>query len=115
MVFRECPETGRKLLKSDALTHFWLHEVDSVHMPRQWLRTALYFLQRFHRVNDGTPADNQLGTYLFDVDLMLSADKNLVPATAFKKLNNTTLYGYFYLYQFQSMLTHVKLIRRQRG
>jgi hypothetical protein len=61
-----------------SLTRFWLHDVHFQSMPRHWLRWAFEFLQRLHRVTDGTPADAQLGTYLVDVDLMFSADKVLV-------------------------------------
>lgn len=60
------------------LTRFWLYDVETQRLPRQWLRTAMDFLQRFHRVTDGTPGDAQISTYLPDVDLFLSADKNLV-------------------------------------
>ncbi|MFM0217797.1 type II toxin-antitoxin system VapC family toxin [Paraburkholderia caledonica] len=60
------------------LTRFWLHDVDPMRMPRHWLRSAFEFLQQFHKITDGTPADGQIGTYLVDVDLMLSADKNFV-------------------------------------
>ncbi|AEG91359.1 hypothetical protein [Ramlibacter tataouinensis] len=60
------------------LTKFWLRDVQAARMPRTWLRFALEFQQRFHRVTDGTPADSQLVTYLVDADLFLSADKNFV-------------------------------------
>jgi len=66
------------LQRAAELTHFWLHEVDKTRMPRHWLRSAFEFQQQFHKVTDGTPCDAQLGSYLVDVDLMLSADKNLV-------------------------------------
>jgi hypothetical protein len=65
-------------LHASDLTHFWLHETEATRMPRHWLRSAFEFQQQFHKVNDGTPCDTQLGTYLVDVDLMLSADKNFV-------------------------------------
>ncbi len=66
------------LSQSASLVRFWLHEVELRRMPRHWLRWAFEFLQRLHRVTAGTPADGQLGTYLVDADLMLSADKVLV-------------------------------------
>jgi hypothetical protein len=47
-------------------------------MPRHWLWWAFEFLQRHHRVTDGTPADAQFGSYLVEADLMLTADKVLV-------------------------------------
>lgn len=63
---------------NESLTRFWLHEAEEAKVPRQWLRSAFDFQQRFRKVNAGTPADNQLGTYLVDVDLFLSADNNMV-------------------------------------
>ncbi|MFM0348226.1 hypothetical protein [Paraburkholderia sp. RL17-347-BIC-D] len=59
-------------------TRFWFHEVDRMRMPRHWLRSAFEFQQQFHKITDGTPVDGQIGTYLVDVDLMLSADRNFV-------------------------------------
>jgi hypothetical protein len=66
------------LLQSASHTRFWLHDVDLKQMRRHWLRWAFGFLQRLHRVTDGTPADAQLGTYLVEADLMLTADRVLV-------------------------------------
>jgi len=66
------------LAQSASLVKFWLHDVDAQRMPRHWLRWAFEFLQRLHRVTGGTPVDAQLGTYLLDADLLLSADKILV-------------------------------------
>jgi hypothetical protein len=64
--------------ESASLVRFWAHDVEPLRMPRHWLRSSFEFLQRFHKVTDGTPADNQLGTHLVEADVMLSADKNLV-------------------------------------
>ncbi len=66
------------LFEQESLTRFWFHEVQSIRMPRHWLRWAFEFLHRLYRTNDGTPADTQIGTYLVDVDLMLSADQRFV-------------------------------------
>jgi hypothetical protein len=66
------------LFQSAALTKFWLHEVETIYMRRHWLYWAFEFLQRQYKVSDGTPGDAQLGTYLLDVDMMLSADKVFV-------------------------------------
>ena len=66
------------LFDSTSLRRFWLQEVQSVNMPRHWLRWAFEFLQGMHKVSDGTPVDCQLGTYLLDVDLFVSADRVLV-------------------------------------
>jgi len=67
-------------LLRDPASHvkFWLHDVDLMRMPRYWLRWAFEFLQRQQRITDGTPVDAQIGTYLLEVDLMLSADKMMV-------------------------------------
>lgn len=65
------------LFDSAGYTRFWFYEVETENMKRHWLRTAFQFQQRFAKVTDGTPGDSQLGTYLVDVDLMLTADKNL--------------------------------------
>lgn len=68
----------RLLSSHESHVKFWLHDVDLVRMPRYWLRWAFEFLQRQHRITDGSPVDCQIGTYLLDVDLMLSADKLFV-------------------------------------
>lgn len=66
------------MFQSKELTRFWLYDADTQRMQRCWLRSAFEFQQRFHKITDGTPADSQLSTYLVDVDVMLSADKNFV-------------------------------------
>lgn len=63
------------LRQSSSQVKFWFHDVDLMKMPRHWLRWAFEFLQRQRRVSDGTPVDAQLGTYLVDADVVLSADK----------------------------------------
>lgn len=65
-------------LQREEQTRFWFYDVDLMRMPRHWLRSAFSFQQQFHKITDGTPCDCQLGTYLAEVDLMLSADKNFV-------------------------------------
>ena len=71
-------DLGLMLFQSSSLVSFWLHEAQTLRMRRHWLRWAFEFLQQFRRVTDGTPVDSQVGSYLLDVDIMLSADKNLV-------------------------------------
>ena len=66
------------LFQLRSLTQFWLGEVETARMPRHWLRWAFEFLQQQHKVSDGTPVDTQIGTYLLDADLMLSADRVFV-------------------------------------
>lgn len=63
---------------SPSLEMFWLRDVGTSAMPRNWLRFVFEYQQRFHRVTAGTPGDAQLGTYLVDADVMFSADKNFV-------------------------------------
>jgi hypothetical protein len=66
------------LFQSESLVKFWMHDVEVQRMPRYWLRWGFEFLQRMQRVTDGTPVDAQLGTYMIEADLMLSADKIVV-------------------------------------
>jgi hypothetical protein len=66
------------LLDQASLRRFWLKDCQVENMPRQWLRWAFAFLQRMHKISDGTPVDSQLGTYLLDVDLFITADRILV-------------------------------------
>lgn len=70
--------TAHLTIPSADLTQFWFYDAQAERMPRQWLRAAISHLQRFQRVTNGTPADQQIATYLPDVDLFLSADRNLV-------------------------------------
>lgn len=62
----------------EELTRFWLFKVEAARMPRHWLRWAFGFKQRLHKVSPGTPGDNQLSSYLTEVDVFLSADKTLI-------------------------------------
>jgi hypothetical protein len=69
-------DTG--LLTSAGWVTFWLHLVDKTLVPRQWMRWAHSFAQRFRKVTPGSPADTQLFTYFLDTDLVVSADKALL-------------------------------------
>lgn len=66
------------LLRSAEWNAFWLYEIDKTEAPRQWLRWAFTFAQRFRKVTSGTPADSQLGTYFLETDLVISADRILM-------------------------------------
>lgn len=68
----------KMLSEEQSMREFWLSDVDLKRMPRNWLRWAFEFLQAMHKVSDGTPGDCQLGTYLLDVDLFISADRVFV-------------------------------------
>jgi hypothetical protein len=63
------------LLRSPEWNAFWLYEIDKKDVPRQWLRWAFTFAQRFRKVTAGTPADSQLSTYFLETDLVISADR----------------------------------------
>lgn len=60
-----------------AWNSFWLYEADVRHMPRHWLRWAFQTLASGRKVNDGTPCDIQLATYLPIGDHFVSNDRVL--------------------------------------
>jgi hypothetical protein len=66
------------LLHSAAWVEFWLHLTDKTAMPRQWMRWAYSFAQRFRKVTPGSPGDTQLSTYFIETDVVVTADKALV-------------------------------------
>lgn len=66
------------LLSSKGWNEFWLYQVQSTDLPRQWLRWAHKFAQRFRRVSPGSSGDTQLFSYLLETDLVVSADKGLI-------------------------------------
>jgi hypothetical protein len=51
------------------------YETDADHLPRSWLRWALKTLQATRKTSAGTPVDNQIGSYLVDADILVTADK----------------------------------------
>lgn len=71
-------ELDMMLFQEESLVRFWLHDTDTAKMPRHWLRWAFEFQQRLYKLTPGTPVDAQIGTYLMDCDLLLSADKDMV-------------------------------------
>lgn len=66
------------LLRSAAWGEFWLYLVDKGRLPRQWLRWAHSFAQRFRKVTPGSAGDTQLSTYLVETDVVVTADKALL-------------------------------------
>ncbi len=60
---------------------FWFYDVTREQLPRFWLRWAFEFYQSFRKITDGTPADAQLGTYLFEADHVVSADRGFIAVT----------------------------------
>jgi hypothetical protein len=61
-----------------SVTELLYYEVSPQDLPRQWMRGTFEFLQAFHKVTAGTPADAQLSSHLVDVDVVMSADKNFI-------------------------------------
>jgi len=61
-----------------SLTALWYYEASPAELPRHWLRGSFEFLQAFHKVTTGTPADSALSVYLVDVDAVVSADRNFI-------------------------------------
>jgi hypothetical protein len=66
------------LLDSAAWVEFWLHLADKRALPRQWVRWAHSFAQRFRRVNPGSPGDTQLSVYFIETDVVRTADRALL-------------------------------------
>jgi hypothetical protein len=66
------------LLDSAAWVEFWLHLTDRSALPRQWMRWAHGFAQRFRKVTPGSPGDSQLFTYFVESDVVITADKALI-------------------------------------
>lgn len=62
----------------ESLTRLWYYEIAPVDARRQWIRGGYEFLQAFHKVTPGNPADSQLSSHLVDVDAIVSADRNFV-------------------------------------
>jgi hypothetical protein len=71
-------ELDAGLLASADWTEFWLHLADKSAMPRQWMRWAHSFAQRFRKVTPGSPGDTQLFTYFVETDVVITADKALL-------------------------------------
>jgi hypothetical protein len=66
------------LLRSAAWGEFWLYAAEKNALPRQWLRWAHSFAQRFRKVTPGSPGDTQLATYFVETDVVVTADKALL-------------------------------------
>lgn len=56
-------------------TQFWTREVESASVPREWIRWAMAETQATRATSRGTPGDNQLATYLVEVDYLVTTDK----------------------------------------
>lgn len=66
------------ILHSRDWVEFWLYLAHKNALPRQWLRWAHSFVQRFRKVSQGSPSDAQLFTYFIETDIVITADKALV-------------------------------------
>jgi hypothetical protein len=66
------------LLGSAAWVEFWLHLSDKSRLPRQWMRWAHSFAQRFRKTTTGSPGDTQLSTYFLETDVVITADKAML-------------------------------------
>lgn len=71
-------QCDRGLTNSASWLEFWLYEARKEVMPRQWMRWAYSFSQRFRKVTRGSPGDTQLAMYFLETDLVISADKALL-------------------------------------
>ncbi len=58
-----------------SVTRLFLYETDSSRLPRSWLRWALQTLHATRRTGPGTPVDTQIGSYLVEADVFVTADK----------------------------------------
>jgi hypothetical protein len=66
------------LLNSAAWVEFWLYLTEKRSLPRQWMRWAHSFAQRFRKVTPGSAGDTQLFTYFLETDIVITADKALL-------------------------------------
>jgi hypothetical protein len=66
------------LLHSAAWGEFWLYLAEKNALPKQWLRWAHSFAQRFRNVSPGSPGDTQLSTYFVETDFLITADRALI-------------------------------------
>jgi hypothetical protein len=66
------------LLASDSWGEFWFYLTDKSALPRQWMRWAHSFAQRFRRTTPGSPGDTQLSVYFLETDVVITADKALL-------------------------------------
>ncbi|AWM92341.1 hypothetical protein DJ564_16710 [Pseudomonas sp. 31-12] len=71
-------DVAAMLSSPESMNRLWLHELDPVAVPRQWLRGSFEFLQAWHKITTGTPGDARLAAHLVDADVFISADKNFV-------------------------------------
>lgn len=71
------PWLDLRSIRSDrpSWVRLWTREVETSALPREWIRWAMAETQATRTVSNGTPGDNQLATYLLDVDLFVTNDR----------------------------------------
>lgn len=71
------PWLNLRAIRSDqaSWTRLWTREVEASALPREWIRWAMAEAQATRATSSGTPGDNQLATYLIDVDVFVTTDK----------------------------------------
>lgn len=78
--YRECLDCFLNvevmLTDTAGFNQVWFNEVRPEQLKRQWLRSSMNYLQRWHKPTDGSPADSQLASHLIDADHFVTADKN---------------------------------------
>jgi predicted nucleic acid-binding protein len=74
------PWLDLRAVRSDiaSWTRLWTREVETSALPREWIRWAMAETQATRTTSNGTPGDNQLATYLVDVDIFVTTDKVFV-------------------------------------
>jgi hypothetical protein len=58
-----------------AWNRFWYLEVEQLAVPRNWMRILMPHAQLAWRLGTGEPRDAQHAAYLFDTDVLITADK----------------------------------------
>ncbi|MGY0489432.1 hypothetical protein [Streptomyces sp. WG-D5] len=71
-------DLGAMCASRETFNRFWLYEVESENMPRNWLRWAAETVQTDMKITGGNPRDVQHASHLPDCDVFLTADKNFL-------------------------------------
>lgn len=65
-----------EFLKDEAaFCQFWLEQVETKNMPRNWLRCAVRLLQPFRKISEGNPYDEQHSAYLVNTEIFYTCDR----------------------------------------
>jgi len=71
-------DVGAMMSDPASMNRLWFYEMDPVAVRRQWMRGAFNVMHMYRKVTPGTPGDAAMSTFLVEVDLFVSADKNFV-------------------------------------